>query len=214
MFARRVSNAVFKLSRSKRNLHSLNKAPLDETPLEEMPLEVLRKRACYEIAKDVFLPEYWKIYKEALPSEPCKLEGRFDSIVNSLKKELEKFFEKQESEYANDRLKSNRYINLLNRPQAIAHPNISLPLSMTIKQPFEGRLLGFDISSLEDVKKVQESYIENFPFGSSISEISQKIELEKMIKDDVDKDSKPTKSPASNTALRLQTLEKQANPNI
>ena len=180
--------------------------------LEKTPLEVLRKKACYEIAKGVFLPEYWKIYKEALPSEPCKLEDRFDVIVNSLGEKLEKFFEAQESKSADDMVRSNGYRNLLNRPQVIANPNIFLPISITAKQPFRGRL-EYDISNPEDVKKVQESYLSNFSFGFPLSEISQKIELEKMAREDAIKDSKPTNSLASNSALKLQPAEKQTTPN-
>jgi len=180
--------------------------------LEKTPLEVLRKKACYEIAKGVFLPEYWKIYKEALPSEPCKLEDRFDVIVNSLGEKLEKFFESQESKSADDSLKSNGYRNLLSRPQVIAYPNMALPISITSKQPFRGRL-EYNISNPEDVKKVQESYFANFSFGFPLSEISQKIELEKMAREDAIKDSKPTNSLASNSALKLQPTEKQVTPN-
>ena len=177
--------------------------------LEKTPLEVLRKKACHEIAKGVFLPEYWKIYKEALPSEPCKLEDRFDVLVNSLGEKLEKFFEAQEPKSADDILKSNLYRDILNRPQVIAHPNLSLPSEMIAKQPFKGRL-EYNISNPKDVEEVRESYLSNFSFRFPISEISQKIELEKMAREDIIKDSRPTNSPNSNTASQLQLAEKQA----
>jgi hypothetical protein len=201
-FVSPIHNSHFFTTISKKGYESLEKKSLEE----------LRKEACYKIAKDVFLPEYWKIYKETLPSEPCKLEDRFDVIVNSLGEKLEKFFNAQESKSADDMVKSNGYKNLLNRPQVIAHPNMELPISITSKQPFRGRL-EYDISNPEDVKKVQESYLSNFSFGFPLPEISQKIELERMAREDAIKDSKPTNFPALNTAFKLQPVEKQATPN-
>jgi hypothetical protein len=200
---RPIVNSHFSTTISKKGYESLEKKSLEE----------LRKEACYKIAKGVFLPEYWKIYKEVLPSEPCKLEDRFDVIVNSLGEKLEKFFEAQESKSADDMVRSNGYRNLLNRPQVIANPNMFLPISITATQPFRGRL-EYNISNPEDVKKVQESYLSNFSFGFPLSEISQKIELEIMAREDAIKDSKPTNFPALNTALKLQPAEKQVTPNI
>jgi len=200
-----------------RPIHTIHKSHFSNTiskegyeSLEKTPLEVLRKKACYEIAKGVFLPEYWKIYKEALPSEPCKLEDRFDVLVNSLGEKLEKFFEAQEPKSVDDSLKSSGYRNLLNRPQVIAHPNLSLPSEIIAKQPFRGRL-GFDLSNPEHVEKVQESFFSNFSFRFPLSEISQAIKLEEMAQKAANEDSKPTNSLTPTTALKLHAGEEKVN---
>jgi hypothetical protein len=80
---------------------------------------------------------------------------------------------------------------------------------MIAEQPFKGRL-EYNISNPKDVEEVRESYLSNFSFRFPISEISQKIELEKMAREDIIKDSRPTNSPNSNTASQLQPAEKQA----
>jgi hypothetical protein len=200
-----------------RPIHTIHKSYFSNTiskegyeSLEKTPLEVLRKKACYEIAKGVFLPEYWKIYKEALPSEPCKLEDRFDVLVNSLGEKLEKFFEAQEPKSVDDSLKSSGYRNLLNRPQVIANPNVLLPIAMIAKQPFKGRL-EYNISNPKDVEEVRESYLSNFSFRFPISEISQAIKLEEMAQKAANEDSKPTNSLTPTTALQLQEGKEKVN---
>ena len=180
--------------------------------LGETPLEDLREEVCNHISRDLFLPKYWEFYKENLPSQPCKLEaeGRLDTLISSIGKKLEEFFEAKELESEDDYKKPDIYINFLTNlnlnQRVYPELNLSLPLSITSKQPFGGRL-GYDISDPEDVKKVLEMYRLNFQFKFDVEEISKTIGLKEMAQKDAAKDSDPTNFPASNSALKLQPTE-------
>ncbi|MES2962174.1 MAG: hypothetical protein V4694_07320 [Pseudomonadota bacterium] len=179
--------------------------------LEITPLEDLRKQVCHEIAKDVLLPEYWKAYNSP---DPSKLETRLEVVINSLGEKLEEIFEDRDSKLE-PHIRGNSYVNLLSRPQVIANPNILMPLSITTKQLFGGRLR-YDISNPIEVNQVRESYFSNFALGVPLVKILQETELsdeiKKMAQADAAKDAVPTISPESAESSQLQQV-KQPNRN-